>query len=368
MYFSGRGPSIEHIVSISIKLESVAVSVIDSEPAEVGYVRLEDIEVSMERTRALISTAATVQLVQISNQLLDPVFQVMLFPRQRKQQHRHFSSSQTLPAHATERSERTGYGRHRSGTVSTEQPLRLMLPGLHQKGDTFPALHLYFQQKYHQFSRFSSSAGYVGADNGPAAVGSDGNSNGNDGGGYDNNGSGEGSDANNLLYFDIVTIWLAPTELDVDEEAFLRMLRYVHDVRSHWQRAAGGRGLAASGSNSAAAVRAELQALQQAGNRSWGLVEPPEVAHALSSLLLSGKRAYAEYLPLGSSLRRRSLLGGFSRNIYFSLLQLHPLDVVMTFRPSPNFLSDATSAEIAILSLVAQLDSARWTNSHCIIA
>ena len=136
------------------------------------------------------------------------------------------------------------------------------------------------------------------------------------------------------------------------------------DVRAHWQRAAGGRGLASSGSNSAAAVRAELQALQQAGNRSWGLVEPAEVSHALSSLLLSGKRAYAEYLPLGSNLRRRSLLGGFSRNIYFSLLQLHPLDVVMTFRPSPNFLSDATSAEIAILSLVAQLDSARCEEHH----
>ena len=196
-----------------MKLESVAVSVIDSEPAEVGYVRLEDIEVSMERTRALISTAATVQLVQISNQLLDPVFQVMLFPRQRKQQHRHHPSSQSLGQHAAhERSERAGYGRHRSGTVSTEQPLRLMLPGLHQKGDTFPALHLYFQQKYHQFSRFSSSAGYVGADNGSAAAGSDGNnSNSNDGGGNEISGSGEGSDANNLLYFDIVTIWLAPT-------------------------------------------------------------------------------------------------------------------------------------------------------------
>ena len=73
------------MVSVSVKVESVAVSVVDSEPAEVCYICLEDIEVSVERTRALISTAATVQLVQISNQLLDPVFQVMLFPRQRKQ-------------------------------------------------------------------------------------------------------------------------------------------------------------------------------------------------------------------------------------------------------------------------------------------
>ncbi len=310
-------------------MESVAVSVVDSEPAEVGYMRLEDIEVSIERTRALISTAATVQLVQISNQLLDPVFQVMLFPRQRKQQPAH---DRTGPGGSSSSSG----GRHRAGSVTNDLPQRLMLPGLHQKTDTFPALHLYFQQKYHQFSRLSSSGvGYERE---------------RDGGGGSGSGSGSAltpldeQHDGNLLYFDIVTVWLAPTELDVDEEAFLRMFRYVQDVRTHWQRARGG------GNSTLSALRSELIALQQAGTKSWGLVDSPTVHQALSALLVSGKRAYADFQP-----RRK----GVSRNIYFSLLQLHPLDVVMTFRPSPNLLSDATGSEVAILSLVAQLDSAR---------
>jgi hypothetical protein len=313
-----------------VQVESVAVSVVDSEPAEVGYMRLEDIEVSIERTRALISTAATVQLVQISNQLLDPVFQVMLFPRQRKQQTVHDRSGSSGSGSG---------GRHRAGSVTNDLPQRLMLPGLHQKTDTFPALHLYFQQKYHQFSRLSSSGvGYERERDNGGGSGSSG------GGNRDALTPPDEQHDGNLLYFDIVTVWLAPTELDVDEEAFLRMLRYVQDVRTHWQRARGG------ASSTLSALRSELIALQQAGTKSWGMVDSPAVHHALSTLLLSGKRAYADFQP-----RRK----GVSRNIYFSLLQLHPLDVVMTFRPSPNLLSDATGSEVAILSLVAQLDSAR---------
>jgi hypothetical protein len=53
-------------------MDSIALSVIDSEPTEIGYLCLKDIEVSLERTRAMISTAATVQVMQVSGMPFSP--------------------------------------------------------------------------------------------------------------------------------------------------------------------------------------------------------------------------------------------------------------------------------------------------------
>ncbi|KAJ1441155.1 hypothetical protein B484DRAFT_317530, partial [Ochromonadaceae sp. CCMP2298] len=46
-----------------------------------------------------------------------------------------------------------------------------------------------------------------------------------------------------------------------------------------------------------------------------------------------------------------------STGIYLSLLQLHPIDLVMTFRPSTQLV--VTSSESAIISVISQLDGAR---------
>lgn len=210
------------MVSVSIKMDSIALSVIDSEPTEIGYLCLKDIEVSLERTRAMVSTAATVQVMQVSNQLLNPVFQVMFFSRQR-------------------------------GNMAGGH--RLLLPGLHQRGNNYPALHIFTQQRYHQFSRISRSGGPDSA---------------------------TGDNDSNLLYFDIASLWIAPVELDVDEEAFVRMMRYVQDVRYTINNLESG--------TLRFNVKAKLLLAQQRGNKSWGVMDPREVSLSLQELLTAGKR------------------------------------------------------------------------------
>jgi len=46
-----------------------------------------------------------------------------------------------------------------------------------------------------------------------------------------------------------------------------------------------------------------------------------------------------------------------SKSVYFSLLQLHPVDMIVTFKSSPEFKPNAT--EENIISMVAQLDTVR---------
>jgi len=99
--------------SCSIKFESISLSLMDLEPVEILYLSLKDIDVSIERDSERLRVAGTIQGIQISNQLLNPAFQVMLFQRKSKNVFR-----------------------------------KLMLPGLHQQNDTFPTLHIFFQQKF----------------------------------------------------------------------------------------------------------------------------------------------------------------------------------------------------------------------------
>ena len=104
---------------------------------------------------------------------------------------------------------------------------KLLLPGVHQRVDSFPAFHIYLQQKYHQFNRMISNTHNSSIEGGnnqqyPNVLTSIDTENEND---------------TPLSYFDIVTMWVAPMEFDVDEEAFLRMMRYAQDVRSSLQQA-----------------------------------------------------------------------------------------------------------------------------------
>ena len=79
-----------------------------------------------------------------------------------------------------------------------------MLPGLNQNRTSYPSLHIFLQQKYHQtiseIEATSSTAAY--------------------------------EQETLLRYFDMFTLWIAPIQLDVDEEIIVKILRYVQDIRA----------------------------------------------------------------------------------------------------------------------------------------
>ena len=70
------------------------------------------------------------------------------------------------------------------------------------------------------------------------------------------------------------------------------------------------------------------------------------MAAYFSRFVSSGKIPYLVY---------NSLQKGDAQ-LYFSLLQLHPLDVSLSFKPSPDLV--VSTAELALISILAQLDSA----------
>lgn len=295
------------LVSVSIVLQSVALSVIDSEPGEVVYIALQDIEISIERSRQRVKMGSTVQQIQVSNQLLNPMFPVTLFPRPHKGPSQVGSNG--------------GGGEGSSSGSAPGTGHRLMLPGLHQRGDTYPALHFFFQQKYHQNdkeerAKKKAAAGLVPGGGARGAKGA----------------------TQNLLYFDMATLWVAPMVLDVDEETMVRAVRLVQNVRAAVQR---------PDISSLSAVRADILAQQHLGTRSWGTFKASDMSRAYSAFLSSGKSPYSSYNPALKD----------SQGIFFSLLQLHPLDIRMSFRASLDF--TCTTSELAYVSLVSQLDSAR---------
>jgi hypothetical protein len=154
-------------LNVSLKIESIALSLVDSEPSEVFYFCLKDIEMSIERTKYRVRFGCTVQDIQISNQLLSPAFPVSLFPR-----------------------------RANINLNNASNSMRLLIPGLHQRGNSFPTLHVFSQEKFHQNYNVS-------------------NSNKND---------------INLKYFDRFTFWIAPLQLDLDDESLIRVFRFFNEI------------------------------------------------------------------------------------------------------------------------------------------
>ena len=253
----------------SIKFESISLSLIDLEPAEILYLQLKDIDVSVEHNNECLRVAGTIQGVQVSNQLLNPAFQVMLFQRKFKHGNR-----------------------------------RLMLPGLHQVSDNFPTLHVFFQQKFFK---------------------------------YDEAGKKE-SDDKLLTYYELATLWIAPLQLDIDEEAIVRILRFSQGIRE---------ALLKRDFGAADQLKEEILALQHLGNKSWGQTNRSTILQGFNKLQTCGQAVYCSYIPLEKT----------SKNIYFNLLQLHPIDIITTVRPVPAF--HLTNTEVALVSICAQLDCAR---------
>eukprot|EP01035_Chromulina_nebulosa_P017712 gene17712-23304_t len=90
-------------LSVSIIAQSIGISLIDNEPSEVLHLSLQEIEISIERTRNLVRMGGTIQTILVSNQLLNPFYPVALFPR-----------------------------RNETDTDESKNVQRLLLPGLHQ--------------------------------------------------------------------------------------------------------------------------------------------------------------------------------------------------------------------------------------------
>jgi hypothetical protein len=238
----------KELISVLFTVQSVALSVINAEPSELLYLSLHGIEMTVERSIDLVKFSGTVQEIQLSNQLLDPEFSVALFPR-----------------------------RMREG-----QGGRLMLPGLNQSRTTFPSLHIYIQQRYHQ------SISDVGN---PAAADSF-------------------EEDSNLHYFEMFTLWISPMKLDVDEEIIVKCIRYVRGLKDVVYNPNMGRG---------AEMKEDLLNVQQLGSKSWeGHADRKAVFELYVRLLEAGKVPYQTYSPSAKS----------STGIYLSLLQLHPIDLV----------------------------------------
>ncbi len=264
----------KELISVLFSVQSIALSVINSEPSELLYLSFHGNEITVERSLDLVKFSVTVQEIQISNQLLNPEFPVALFPRRIKE--------------------------GLSG--------RLMLPGLNPDRTTFPSLHLYFQQRYHQSINDVGSA------------------------------SDSFEDDSQLHYFEMFTLWLSPLQLDVDEEIIVKCIRYIRGFKDVVYNPNLGR----------TELKEDIMNLQLLGSKSWeGHVDRRAVFEVYLKFLDAGKEPYMTYNPSAKS----------KTGIYFSLLQLHPVDLVMSFRPSPNLV--VTNSELAMISIISQLDSAR---------
>lgn len=260
----------EDLVTVLFVVQSVSLSLIDALPAEVFYLSFQGIEMSVERYPEMVKFAGTVQRIQISNQLLNPVYPVALFPRKIPETHG-----------------------------------RLMLPGLDPNRVSYPTLHLYMQQRYH--SKSSNSSSFLQHDV-------------------------------NLRYFDIFSLWITPMQLEIDEEIIVRILRVIQEIRS---------AITQPKNSTSASARTESLAIQTSTQKNWGYIDP----YVLYDLIVSFSAAsIGPYQKYHLSQKNKS-------SLYFGVLQLHPVDVAIKFRPSPQV--NLTNAETAIVSVISQLDSSR---------
>jgi hypothetical protein len=304
---------------ISVKADYLAFSIIDPEPAELAYIHFRDIEITADRnlqrsillfhhhlfyhviismffhiTRLIL--AVTVQEFQTCNQLLNPNYPILIHPR--------------------------------VASLSPDDPMgngsnKLLLPGLHQKDDSYPSLHLYFQQKlYHNNQQNDSNMIDKMKDKTTTVTSATFN---------------DGTQVN-LYYFERVTIWLAPMEMNLDDEIIARMLRYFQSIRNSLKKPDTG---------SHKSIRDEILASQYLGNRTWGHLDSKLISDNYFQFQESCRLMYFEFFPLGKA----------TNFIYFSLLQLHPLDFVLKFRSLTGY--SMTNTESAFVSLISQLDASR---------
>ena len=263
------------IVYVSFSVPLVAISFMDSEPLELFYVSLHDIEMTVERFIDTVRFSGTISDIQISNQMLRPEFPVALFPRRAKK-----GANQGNAAAVSSPAENGGWK-----IVDFDS------------SDSFPSLHLQLQQKYHS----------------------------------ENNSLAAFAQEANLHYFDVFNLWIAPFQLDVDEEFLVRCYRYYQAIKSVMNF---------SGNHS-------LSRDMKKREVSFEDYLPLNILQAFTEFLSSTKSPYMNY----------SLQTKRTSSIYFNILQLHPIDIAISFRPSQDL--QVTNYELAIISIISQLDTAR---------
>lgn len=135
-----------------------------------------------------------------------------------------------------------------------------------------------------------------------------------------------------------------------DEEALIRTVRLYNELHSSIKAP-----VALSGLRTVFHTNHHLAAYSSHSftKDQGSLVAQYDTLYAHSELrrfLQSGEQPYVSYTDKYTT---------DSTGVFFGILQLYPLDVVVTLRPSPSF--PLTTAEIAILSLLSHLTAARFT-------
>lgn len=323
---------------MSVYCPSIGISVIEvtagSDPAELLYLCLRDTQVSFEQSGVSnsISYALTVQHVQVDNQLLNPLYPVSFRPRSKVKVDATLDSSSS-----------SGGGQKGQGPTSSQF---LMLPGLptqYYQSQTnsnsnsydsklnsdpsfrYPTVHFFCRQRPSVDKSTTTYEEFVAEHE------------------QQQGGSGSGRETD-LLYFELLTMWVAPLELSIDEETFVRVLRCFHSVMMAFHMkgseisSAGGGG---SGGGNGASPRSQ-ERREQAISRGENY----------SALLLSGINNYEGYY-------MKTSLG---KNLYFAFLQLHPVDLVLSIRDTPDFSTVAKTesggggSDIDYLSLAVRID------------
>lgn len=293
------------LISVLFNVRSVSLSIIDSAPAEVLYIRLQDVAMNVIRYLRAVQFTVTVRQMQFVDQLLNPCFPVTLFTRK----------------------------------LSPEESKKIVLPGFDDGLNSHPSLHLHLQQRYFRSAK-SKAASAQQQGSSSSSVVATANDTKNDASSLPTTATPNTTESK-LWYFDVFTIWLAPMHLGVDEEIFVRLFRFIQSVRSTLAEDDSGR-----------LVKGRKLQVEVAGSAQDYRLLSTDLDRSLlhtgfMQLIESGRIPYAQF----AQNTKRPL------NIYFGLLQLYPLEVSINFRPSPDV--KMTNAEYAMAAIIDQLDNAK---------
>lgn len=247
--------------------------------------------------------------IHASNQVIQPACPVLLHKRRQRIDESAVSSSSGSPA-AT-----TGGGGGGGGVD----------PGRSSEAVSYPALRIEVERRYEPDTKINYTTvtgtgvgtGTSTADEGRAAA---------------------ELDATNLMFFDVATVWIAPLNLNIDEDAFVRGYNYAQALLTSTSRSEVG---------AQNRLREEVLAIQHKGTRSWGTMEPQEVAAGYAHMLADG---LVQYRKFRNTVAPRAML-------FFAELELCPLDIFIRFYASPNV--DINGDVLSTVSAVAQMDGLR---------
>ena len=285
---------------VNIYFPSIGLSIIETsaqEPAELLYVSFRDAQLSYEQstTSNCVTYAFTVRHIQIDNQLLNPLYPVSFRPRSK------FKLDADTPLDSSQKGQ---------GPSSSKF---LMLPGLptqyYQSQSSsvidsardldpsfrYPTIHCFCRQRA-SVGRSTTTYEEIVAEEG-----------------------GDISYQSDLLYFELLTMWVAPLELSIDEETFVRLLHFCHIISVTHRAKASNIGIHLGSDDMVTSAFGPEHSLQIYADQR----------EQYSDLLLSGVQHYESYYA-------KNAVG---KNIYFGLLQMHPVDLVLSIRDTPDFIA-----------------------------